>query len=216
MFELESMTKVKVLDVRVLSSKDRKIDDPPGGQLLLQATLPSSSLSMFDGALTQMLYRKAKASDQPQGQLEGMERDELTPIGDHIKRLKWQYEQTGCVIEIDYGTGGKSNLPLTDCKVHRLSISPREGGSVVYQFTVDAPALAPSSWSKLPGLKGTEIEMTMFGPEIADDGQADIEEDDVPKRGTGKVRKGPWGSDSAANAKTPEQALAESLGGEAR
>ena len=174
-FELESKTKVRVLDVRVLSSKDRKPDEPPGAQLLLQATLSSDVLAMFDGFLPSMLYRKADGKKQ--GALEGMEGAELTPIGDHVKRLKWQYEQTGCELVIDYGTGGKSDIDLSDCKVHRVSLMPRQGGSVVVQWSVDAPGLSDATRGKLTGLKSTDIEMTMTGP-TADDQQS---LDDEPK-----------------------------------
>lgn len=171
-FELESMTKVRVLDVRVLAAKDRKPDDPPGAQLLLQATLSADAATMFEGSLKGQLFRKAGVK---QGALEGMEGLELSPFGKHVKRIPWDYEQTGCSLEIDRGLGGKRNLTLADCKAHRVSISPREGGSVVVQWTVDAPGLSDTTWSKLPGLKATEIEMTMLAPEPADDPQSDIE-----------------------------------------
>lgn len=197
-FELESLTKVRVLDVRVLAAKDRKPDDQPGAQLLLQATLPAGVLAMFDGFLPGMLYRSAEGGKQ--GSLDGMEGQELTPIGDHVKRLKWQYEQTGCTVEIDHGTGGKRNLVLADCKAHRVSLSPREGGSVVVQWTVDAPGLADSTWAKLPGMKATDIEMTMVGPEVAGDGQADIEGDRMPAAKSSKSGGWPFGDKGENNA----------------
>lgn len=188
MFELSTLTKTKVLDVRVLAAKDRGPDDPPGAQLLLQATLSAGVLAMFDGFLPGMLFRKAKTTGAGQEKLEGMESDELTGIGDHVTRLKWAYEQTGCVLEIDQGIGGSSNLHLQDCKVHRVSMSPRQGGSVVLQWTVDAPGLSPTTWARLPGLKATEIEITMTGPK-ADDTQGDIEDELKPKRGRGRPPK---------------------------
>ena len=85
-FELSEFTKCRVLDVRVLAAKDRKPDDPPGGQLLLSATLPSGVLAMFDGWLTTALFRRAGGGDQ--GKLEGMEGEELTGIGSHVQRLR--------------------------------------------------------------------------------------------------------------------------------
>lgn len=179
-FQLDSMTKVRVLDVRVLAAKDRKADDPPGAQLLLQATLPIGVLAMFDGFLPGTLYRKATGAAK-QGALEGMEGAELTSIGEHVKRMKWDYQQTGCTIEIDHGTGGKRNLLLEDCKVHRVSISPQKGGSVIVQWTADAPALADATWAKLPGLKATDIQMMQSGPEVADDDQRDLDDDDDDK-----------------------------------
>jgi hypothetical protein len=171
-FELESMTKAKVLDVRVLAHKDRKQDDPPGAQLLLQSTLPADSLACFDGFLPSMLYTKSNGAKQ--GALEGMDALALTDIGKHIKRLPWQYEQTGCEIEIDRGMGGKRNLSLADCKVHRVSLSPRDGGSVVLQYTIDAPGLQDAMRGTLTGLKRTEIELTIVGPDPDDERQDDL------------------------------------------
>ena len=212
-FELSEFTKCRVLDVRVLAAKDRKPDDPPGGQLLLSATLPSGVLSMFDGWLTTALFRRAGGSDQ--GKLEGMEGEELTGIGSHVQRLRWQYEQTGCSVEIDYGTGGKRNIILSDCKVHRVSISPREGGSVVVQWTVDAPGLSDATWAKLPNMKATDVQLKLLLPEVADDPQTDIEDPPTPKRGRKATAPAGDASKSALDAsgknpfaQTPEQALA--------
>jgi hypothetical protein len=202
-FELSTKTKVRVLDVRTLAAKDRKPDEPPGAQMLLQAMLPLETLSMFDGFLAGMLYRKA-SNGGTQGKLDGMEGAELTSIGEHVKRLPWSYEQTGCSLEIDRGLGGKrSNIELDDCKVHRVSFAPQQGGGVKTQWTVDAPALSDDVRGKLTGLKATEIEMTLSLPEVD---QSDIE--DAPASST----KGDAWPFPKKDAKTPEQALADSVG----
>lgn len=173
-FELSTMQKARVLDVRTLASKDRKPDEPPGAQLLLQATMPSDALTMFDGYLHGMLYRKGKGGTQ--GKLEGMEGMELTAIGEHVKRMPWQYEQTGCAIVIDRGLGGRrSNIELDDCKVHRVSFAPQQGGGVKVQWTVDAPGQSDDVRGKLTGLKATDIELTIALPEVS---QEDLPGDD--------------------------------------
>ena len=187
-FELEQFTKARVLDVRTLAAKDRKPDEPPGAQLLVAATLSSDMLAMFDGFLPGVLYRKAEGGKQ--GKLEGLEGSELTSIGDHVKRLPWQYEQTGCTIEIDRGLGGKRNITLSDCKVHRVSFAPQQGGSVKVQWTIDAPAQSDEARGKLTGLKATDIEMTIAPPEVAGDGQQDIERPEgwpFPKNAPGEA-----------------------------
>lgn len=163
MFELESMTKVKVLDVRVLSKKDRKTEEPPGAQLLLQARMAADVLTAFDGSLKSHLYRKPM--DPKQREIDGADSLEPTALAEHVKRIRWEYEQTGCTIEIDYGLGGKRNLPLTDCRVHRVIIKPLPGGAVELQWTVDAPALSDEVRGKLTGYKSTEISMTIVGPD---------------------------------------------------
>jgi hypothetical protein len=200
MFELETMTTVRVLDVRTLAAKNRKPDELPGMQLLVQATMPVASLAMFDPALPAMLARKAPADDQ--GRLEGIETLELTEIGQHMKRIPWVYDQTGCTVEFDRGLGGSSNLRLTDCTVHRVSFQPQEGVSAKVQWSIDAPALADAIRGKLTGMKATELPMTQHAPELS--GQADLE-DDAPKLTPAQLRK------ANAEGKTPEQVLEEAV-----
>lgn len=164
-FELETPTTVKFLDVRTLSSKDRAPDEPPGAQLLLSALMAASSLTMFDGFLSGMLYRKGGAGTQ--GKLEGLEGVELTTIGEHVKRLPWAYEQTGCRVIVQRAT---SNLELDDCKVHAVSFQPQKSG-VLVQWKVDAPALSDAVRGKLTGLKSTEVQITLTGPVVGDSQQ---------------------------------------------
>lgn len=186
MFELDQLTRVRVLDVRVLSRKDRKPDEQPGAQLLLQATLGAGVLAMFDGFLPGMLYRKS--TGKKQGELDGIDTAELTSVGEHVKRLPWVYEQTGCEITIDLGMGGKSNIVLDDVKVHRVSLRPEQKG-VVLQWTADAPGLNDTTRGKLTGLKSTDVQMLLAGPEVDGD-QADIDDAPPVKAAKPKVRRG--------------------------
>ena len=71
-----------------------------------------------------------------------------------------------------------------------MSISPREGGSVVVQWTVDAPGLSDATWAKLPNMKATDVQLKLLAPEVADDPQTDIEDPPAPKRGRGKAPTG--------------------------
>lgn len=191
-FEMQNPTKAKVLDVRTLAAKDRKPDEPPGAQLLLQADLPVDTLAMFDGFLPAVLYRKAGSSQQ--GKLEGLEGLELTSIGEHVKRMPWAYEQTGCKVTIHRAT---TALALEECKVHRVNFAPQKNGGVRVQWTIDAPALSDAVRGKITGMKSTEIELTLTGPEV-DEQQQKIpgtEGTDPNKPPAGADRgdgKGPW------------------------
>lgn len=210
MFTLDTLSKVRVLDVRVLASKDRKPDEPPGAQLLLQATLGSGVLAMFDGFLPGMLYRKAQGKKQ--GELDGLDTAELTSVGEHVKRLPWVYEQTGCQITIDLGIGGKSNIVLDDVKVHRVSLRPEQKG-VVIQWTADVPGLNDTTRGKLTGLKATDVQMLLAGPEMGDEEQQQIEQ---PAKGDG----GPWPFPKDGKAASADSVLdaakeAHGLGGKA-
>lgn len=170
MFEITTMTTVRVLDMDTLAAKNREQNDLHGAQLLLQATFPIAALAMFDANLPAWLARKAPDADQ----LDGIDKLELTEIGKHIKRIPWVYEQTGCTIEFDRGLGGSSNLKLSDCTVHGVSFKPAEGGSATVRWKIDAPSLTDAIRGKLSGMKAVEVPMTQVGPET--DGQRSIEE----------------------------------------
>jgi len=182
-FELTQTTKTRCLDVRTLAAKDRKPDEPPGAQLLLQADLPVESLAMFDGFLPGMLYRKAGAGQQ--GKLDGLEGVELTAIGEHVSRIRWAYEQTGATVRIHRAT---TTLDLDDCKIHRMNFAPQKNGGVRVQWTVDAPALSDAVRGKLTGMKSTEIELTLHGPQVEEQQQIPGTEGTDPD----KAPKGGW------------------------
>jgi hypothetical protein len=171
-FDLETMTTVRILDVRTLASKDRKPDEPPGAQLLVQANMQISELAMFDPALPAMLSRKAPTEGKKQGALEGIEVLELTEIGAHMKRIPWIYDATGVTVEIDRGLGGASNLVLHDCTVHRVSFQPEKGVSAKVQWTIDAPGQSDTVRGKLTGMKATDMPITQVGPDV--EGQQDL------------------------------------------
>lgn len=62
MFSLPEFTKVKVLDITVLSQKDRAADANPGVRLNVQADLPNYVLAAFDPALRHALFTKSEAA----------------------------------------------------------------------------------------------------------------------------------------------------------
>ena len=203
MFELTQMTTVRILDVRTLASKDRKPDEPPGAQLLVQANMQIAELAMFDPALPAMLARKAPVEGKKQGQLDGIEVLELTEIGAHMKRIPWVYDQTGVTVEIDRGLGGASNLVLHDCTVHRVSFQPEKGVSAKVQWTIDAPGQSDAVRGKLTGMKATDMPITQVGPDV--DGQRDIE-DAAPRLTPAQLRQ------ANAEGKTIEQKAKEVKG----
>lgn len=205
MFELTQMTTVRILDVRTLASKDRKPDEPPGAQLLVQSNMQIGELAMFDPALPAMLARKAPVEGKKQGQLDGIEVLELTEIGAHMKRIPWVLTQTGMTVEIDRGLGGASNLVLHDCTVHRVSFQPEKGVSAKVQWTIDAPGQSDSVRGKLTGMKATDMPITQVGPELS--GQQDLD-DRAPRLTPAQLR--------AANTegKTIEQKAKEVKGAE--
>jgi hypothetical protein len=85
-FELETPTSAKLVDVIVLSDKDRAPETNPGAGLDFAMTVGNDVLTMFDGFLRGLLYTKNASSSAPaQGTLDGVapvsDMPNLTEIG---------------------------------------------------------------------------------------------------------------------------------------
>lgn len=172
MFELRTTSKVKVLNIGTLVTKDRAVDELPGAQLSLRMLLPAAAMAMFDGRWPAILSEKA--ANAVQGALDGMEGAEPTTLAKHLKKTSLDYFQTGCTVIIDRGIGRKnSNIELDDVTVHSVSFKAPDSGGVELTCKIDAPALTDATRGTLSGLKATEIEMTLTGP-VVDERQQQI------------------------------------------
>lgn len=179
MFELELPTTAKLLDVVVLSQKNRAPDENPGAKLKFEVKLANDALSTLDGSLKSMLFTKAGGPKKdPQATLEGVEPvsdlPNLTTIGQKVGVLRWDNEQTGYTLAIDLGLGGKrSNIESDDCKVSKIRITPNEGGSINVKLNVEAPNVSEVHFGRLAKLKSRDVQLVLLPPSV-DDRQADI------------------------------------------
>lgn len=189
MFELDQPTKVKITEVRVLSQKNRKIDDNPGAKVSVDCLVPNDVLSTFDGHLKGALYTRNSATPQDQqGTLDGVQvvsdMPDLTTMGKQCGTIKWQGDMTGYTLAIDLGIGRpESNVEEGDCQITGMRITPKDGGSVRLQFHVEAPNLSDKQWPKVAHLKAREVELALFAPEPST--QRDVEDDDDAPAGSG-------------------------------
>jgi hypothetical protein len=169
MFELREPTKAKLLDLVVLSQKNRQPNDKPGAKLTLEMALPNHALSHFDGFLKGMLF--VKATGGAQGEIEGVEAvsdmPSLSGIGAKVGTLKWQHDMSGYELVVDLGTGGKrSNLDITDCALSGWRLTPKEGGTVIVKLNVESQNVSEAQFGKLATLKSREISITLVAPEV--------------------------------------------------
>lgn len=188
-FELTEFTKAKLLDVEVLSQKNRAPDENPGAKLPMELQISNDMLGFFDGQLKSFLFTKA-GSGSPQPELAGVEpvsdTPNLTKIGAKLGQFSWSHDLTGYTLVIDQGLGGKrSNIEIADCTLSGWRMTPKEGGTVVLRFDVESADVSEQSFGKLAKLKSREISMTLAPPEVA---QADLVTP-APVRSTKKSEK---------------------------
>lgn len=186
MFELLTKTKTKLLDVVVLSQKNRQPDDNPGAKLSVEMMMSNDILAYFDGSLRGFLFTKNPVAAiatgrSKQAELDGVDpvsdTPNLTSIGSKVGALHWDDESTGYTFVVDLGLGGKkSNLELGDCKLSNWRIIPKEGGTVIMRFDIESNDVSEAAFGRLAKLKSREIEVLLLPPEVTQD---DLDPDPV-------------------------------------
>lgn len=174
MFSLPEFTKVKVLDVTLLSQKNRPPGANPGVRLNVQADLPNYVLTSFDGALRSALFTKsaaaaASAKDKRQtlpGVEEVSDLPHLTSMARHIKKVSWTEKLTGYRGEIDHGIGGVSNLPVTDASLDNWRFQAKEGGTVAAWWSIEMVDVPKMVLAELAMLKSREVPLKLLEPEV--------------------------------------------------
>lgn len=171
MLSLTKATKAKMLNVIVLSQKNRQPDDDPGAKLSVETQLPAAMLAHFAKDLPAALFKPAAGKGPVQKDLEGVppasETPNLTEIGLKVGKLYWSWEATGYTMEIFLGTGrAESNLLITDSILSNWRLMPKEGGSVIARFDVESADVSAEAFGKLAKLKSREIEIGLYPPEV--------------------------------------------------
>ncbi len=163
-FDLETPTTAKLLDVGVLSDKDRAPEENPGAALFFSMTVGNDLLTMFDGGLRSALFSKGTAPT-----LDGIDPifSELTGIGKAIGQFGWDLELTGYGVTLDHGLGGpKSNIELENCKLTNWKFRGKPGGSVEIKLRIESPDVSERIHGKLALLKTREFQITVTAPKV--------------------------------------------------
>lgn len=178
MFELTQATKAKMLNLIVLSQKNRQPDDDPGAKLSIEVQLPAAALSHFAKGLPSALFEPPKGKGPAQKELDGVppasETPNLSEIGLKVGKIFWAWEATGYTMELFFGTARKdSNLLIRDSILSGWRLMPKEGGTVVARFNLESADVSAETFGKLAKLKGRDIEIGLYPPEVK---QQDIEQ----------------------------------------
>lgn len=177
MFELLNPTRTKIVDVVVLSQKNRQPDDNPGAKISVEQQLHNDTLGYFDGFLRSFLYTKRPGQTaSTQASLEGVapvsDTPHLTVVGAKLGWFHWELELTGYELGVGHGIGGKSDLALADCVVSNFRFHANEGGTVDARYDIECQDASEKAFGRLAKLKSTEVDLVLRPPEAA---QGEIE-----------------------------------------
>ncbi len=173
MFELTHPTKAKLLDVVVLSQKNRMPDENPGAKLNFEVQLSADILDTFDPGLKRWLFMKGAGSESAkQAALDGIpeasDMPNLTNVGMKIGKFPWHQELTGYKLVVDHGMGGKkSDLEITDGLLSNWRFTPKEGGTVIARMSFESANVTEAQFGRLAKMKSRDIEAKFLAPEEA-------------------------------------------------
>ena len=161
MFGLKQQVKLASVNARAeIHGDERK----SAFDLKFDASVPSADLIEFHPSLRAFLYKEATSPDLASQGGDDKETELRFPL---LGDLKWDWEGTGYHLEVEYGTGGKSNIKLGDVKIDKFKISPQNGGTVLIEFRA---IVHPESKDvgKLCEMIQTDIGIHLISPEEAD------------------------------------------------
>lgn len=173
MFELTHPTKAKLLDVVVLSQKNRMPDENPGAKLNFEVQLSADILDTFDPGLKRWLFMKGAGSESAkQAALDGIpeasDMPNLTNVGMKIGKFPWHQELSGYKLVVDHGMGGKkSDLEITDGLLSNWRFTPKEGGTVIARMSFESANVTEAQFGRLAKMKSRDIEAKFLKPEEA-------------------------------------------------
>jgi hypothetical protein len=179
-FELIGKTPVTFDKVEGLAEKLGQKKTKPALTMKLTARLANAKLRELDESLYAFCYFN---SGKNSGQLEGIQvvsgEPNLTPA---IVRMgggfPWEYEQTGYVMKLYEGPGGKPKITLKDCKVSKIHVTCHEGGTTDWEFFVYSADVDEDSAGKIVLLKAQDRDIELVAPDLLTKAQRDLTDDE--------------------------------------
>jgi hypothetical protein len=171
MFELTEPTNARLLDVVVLSQKNRQPDENPGAKLLLEIALPNEALAEFDGSLKAFLFTRHATQTGKQAALELNDLPNLSSIGEHVGVMQWREEHAGYSLTFVLGIATeRSNLQIDACALSSWRFTPQEGGTVLVRFCAESADVSEAAFGRLAKLKSRAVEVLLRAPEVSQQG----------------------------------------------
>lgn len=167
-FQIENFTDALIRGVNPRAEMHGN-DPVPAADISVRIVVPNTFLDLLSPVLRTMLYKPADGSSAQQD-LAGVEAISDTPMlrSDMLEQpIRLKTEVVGRNLEIDYGTGGKSNIVLPTCNVNEFKANCMDGGSVELGFRIQASGINEKTMGKLATLIRHEVKLRLTVSEEA-------------------------------------------------
>lgn len=174
MFELRTFTPVKGKTINI-RSENHGSEHVPAVDWAVAMEVPNTALALLGPELLDQHYMAVENADEEgqQGRLDGVEAVSPKPLL-RSHNLKYpvglNHDLAGYQLTVDRGLGGKSNLVLLECKVNKVTIDCKEGGTVVIAFRIQATHVNEEVRGQLSSyIKGATTSIALKPPEMKQD-----------------------------------------------
>lgn len=155
--QFQAQTKGKLIDVNPRSEKRGAHDLVPAVDLRLQVDTTNGALSQLDPELCEWLYRQGMQETLPGvDAVADMTALRFPELG---QPLHWAGESKGYALTFDLGISPDSDIQLHDCKLHKVTLTVKEGGTVQLTFSVSC---AEGVTREQIGELGTRVQHDVF------------------------------------------------------
>lgn len=172
MFELEEFTKATLTSVNPRAEFNGD-DKKPAIDLRFSMRTSNTILSLFGSQLLSSTFWNNGEPAQQGDLIGGLSSapNLRNPMIENVLKIK--AEVVGAQVEIDHGTGGRSNIKIDGCTVKKFVAENLEGGTTILGFSVECHADEKTS-GKLCMQVGQELDIKVLAP---DTGQQELDGD---------------------------------------
>lgn len=129
-----TQTKAKLIDVNPRSEKRGAHELVPAVDLRLQVDTTNAALAQLDPELCEWLYRQGSQETLPG--VDSVADMTALRFPELVQPLHWAGEGKGYALTFDLGINPESDIQLHACKLHKVTLSVKEGGTVQLTFSV--------------------------------------------------------------------------------
>jgi hypothetical protein len=183
-------------------------DEVPAVSLGLKIDGPNTLLDSLSPTLRETLYVPTPGQPKP---LPGIEPSTPKLRTEGIEYVAGSGVLEGYTVVVDRGIDDETAVVLKACKLDKWRVAPKEGGQIEFNFRAGTSAVDARIMGLLAFKVGQEVSITIKPPKV---GTASDDKGDA--KAAAKSKKAQAEAEAAGqqriDAKTPEQALAETQG----
>jgi hypothetical protein len=132
--EFLTQTKGKLIDVNPRSEKRGAHDLVPAVDLRLQVDTTNGALAQLDPDLRDWLYRASTQETLPG--VDAVSDQSALRFPELGQPLHWGGEGKGYALTFDFGISPETDIQLHGCKLHKVTFTVKDGGTVQLTFSV--------------------------------------------------------------------------------